>query len=244
MTMKRKCYIGWGGLIIMMTLGRAAAAADLVWHDVKTLNLMEGQGWADTEAPFDRLPAKLKGVASPATWSQSKAAAGLCARFRTDAPTLTVRWQLTGPVGPMMHMTPTAVSGVDFYKKRADGVWIFSGNGRPDPAREIQEASFSVNRGRLLEMPECRLYFPLYNGVSRLEIGIPKGSVLTAPERQNPCVEDRSRVVLDLTAGAHDLLIAFDTDRGRGWGLKFRFLSPDDEPRLMAAFPEIITEEK
>ena len=35
-------------------------AADLHWHDLRTLTL-EGQGWTDTRADYDRLPARAAG---------------------------------------------------------------------------------------------------------------------------------------------------------------------------------------
>ncbi len=161
----------------------SGSADPIVWHDVKALNILEGQGWNDTESAYDRLPARMKGIVSPATWSQSQASSGLCLRFLTDSPHIRVRWTLTGPVVSQMHMPATAVSGVDFYRRQpSDGRWIFSGNGRPTPDKEVQEAFFNVNRGVLVHPQECLLYFPLYNGVQSMEIGIPADkSIMEAP---------------------------------------------------------------
>ena len=49
-----------------------------LWYDCRDLPL-EGKAWADTEAPYDRLPARAKGVVTDAVWGLSHHSAGLCA---------------------------------------------------------------------------------------------------------------------------------------------------------------------
>ena len=43
--------------------------------------------------------------------------------------------------------------------------------------------------------------------------------VLTVPERLNPAVPGRSTVDLQLSKGKHEIVIAFDTANGQGWGI-------------------------
>ena len=71
-------------------------------------------------------------------------------------------------------MPATGVSGVDLYSRDSSGRWWFVANGRP--AAEVNTAPFTPPSG----LP-CLLYLPLYNGVTRVEIGIPKGSTLSSP---------------------------------------------------------------
>ncbi|MCG3147453.1 MAG: hypothetical protein PCFJNLEI_00893 [Verrucomicrobiae bacterium] len=44
-------------------------------------------------------------------------------------------------------------------------------------------------------------------------------AVLTVPERQNPAPVLRSKVALRLAKGVHEIVIAFDTSHGLGWGI-------------------------
>src|SRR5687768_16237108 len=87
---------------------------DLLWYDLKQLDL-EGKGWTDTKAPYDRLPAKAEGVVRDAVWGLSRHSAGLCVRFVTDASAIHARWKLTSPKLAMPHMAATGVSGLDLY---------------------------------------------------------------------------------------------------------------------------------
>ena len=90
----------------------------LLWYDIRELGL-EGQGWTNTKAPFDRLPAAAeKQVRSP-VWNLSRHSAGLSVRFRTNAPSIAARWTLTSAKLAMPHMPATGVSGLDLYVRSA-----------------------------------------------------------------------------------------------------------------------------
>ena len=99
----------------------------------------------------------------------------MCVRFTTDAGAIQVRWsQLKGGNTPsaMPHMPATGVSGVDLYAKTKEGKWLFKGNGRP--AGATNTANLGANAGQ-----EHILYLPLYNGVTSVEIGIPKEKTIS-----------------------------------------------------------------
>src|SRR5262249_28093654 len=97
-------------------------------------------------------------------------------RFRSDATEVHARWTLTGKNLAMNHMPATGVSGLDLYAKSPQGKWQWLGVGRP---------TAQTNTGVLAKgLPasgtrELLLYLPLYNGVSSVEIGLPKAAKLS-----------------------------------------------------------------
>src|SRR5262245_9727098 len=105
--------------------------AGLLWYDIRLLGV-EGQGWQETKAPFDRFPAKAEGKVPAAVWGLSRHSAGLCVRFATDARPLHVRWTLISDKLAMPHMPATGVSGVDLYvRSPKDGRWQWAAVGQP-----------------------------------------------------------------------------------------------------------------
>lgn len=159
----------------------------VLWYDVRPLGV-EGQAWADTKAPFDRLPAKAEKVVRPPVWGLSRDSAGLAVRFVTDAPAIQARWTLTRRTLEMPHMPATGVSGLDLYARDAKGKWSWVANGRPvatpiaDMTASAQPAAVTTTATLAAGLPagerEYLLYLPLYNGVSAVEIGLPKGAKL------------------------------------------------------------------
>jgi lysophospholipase L1-like esterase len=148
-------------------------ATGIHWYDVRPLGL-EGQGWADTKAPFDRLPAKAEKTVRPPVWGLSRNSTGLCVRFATDSTAIHARWTVTGKNLALPHMPATGVSGLDLYTRSAAGRWQWVANGRP--AGETTTAPLAT--GLTAGEKEYLLYLPLYNGVSSVEIGLPKGAAL------------------------------------------------------------------
>jgi hypothetical protein len=160
--------------------GKFDDKAGVVWYDVRLLGL-EGQGWAETKARFDRLPAKAEGTVPDAVWGLSHHSAGLAVRFVTDSAAVQLKWSLTSANLAMPHMPATGVSGLDLYvRSNKDGRWQWAGNGRP-AQKDDNRATITVPADR----KECLLYLPLYNGVTAVEIGLPKNARLSkAPARE------------------------------------------------------------
>lgn len=167
----------WTPLVLLWALfmaGRSSAAPaetaaieDLAWHEV-TAAVVEGKGWSDTGQPFDRLPARAQQIVRPPVWELSRDSAGLYVDFETEAANISVRWTLNTEQLAMPHMPATGVSGVDLYARRG-GRWHFLANGRPEcyPINEVV-----IVEGLKPGAGEYRLYFPLYNGVTEMEIGV------------------------------------------------------------------------
>jgi len=166
-----------------------AQEPERVWTDVRTLTV-EGQGWTDTEAPFDRFPAKARGVVPEAVWSLSRSSAGIAVRFLTDANSIAARWTLTSSGLAMTHMPATGMSGLDLYvrmpvdqQKPPGQVWHWVGVGRPEKQTNEAVLAGGIPPGE----HEFILYLPLYNGAASVELGVPVGAKLApAPPRGKP----------------------------------------------------------
>lgn len=155
------------------TTAKVDPATGVHWYDVRPLGV-EGRAWADTKAPFDRLPAKAEKTVRPAVWGLSRNSTGLCVRFVTDATTIHARWTVTGKTLALPHMPATGVSGLDLYVKTSDGAWRWVANGRPAGETTTAQLASGLAAGE----KEYLLYLPLYNGVSAVEVGLPKGATL------------------------------------------------------------------
>ncbi|HIG86209.1 MAG TPA: hypothetical protein EYQ25_04125 [Planctomycetes bacterium] len=141
---------------------------------------VEGQGWSDVESPFDRLPARAKGVVRGVVWALSQDSAGICARFTTDATEIHCRWGLRSSELAMPHMPATGVSGVDLFVRGSEGRWLWLACPRPDKQEMEATLITDIDPG----LREYMLYLPLYNGVSHCEIGVPSGRKLApGPDR-------------------------------------------------------------
>ena len=143
------------------------------WHDIQSWGV-EGKGWTDTEQYFDRLPAAARRQVRPAVWDLSRHTAGMSARFITDASDIHVRYSLIDKRLAMPHMPATGVSGVDLYAEDTHGIdrWVAVSQ----PEEQTVETILAQNI-RPGERPYT-LYFPLYNGVKSMEIGLPENAML------------------------------------------------------------------
>ena len=155
------------------SLATTKAGEDILWFDIKHLGV-EGQGWSDTKAPYDRLPAKAEGVVRAPVWSLSRNSAGMCVRFETDATTLHARWAVTSKTLAMPHMAATGVSGLDLYVKQPNGQWHWLAVAQPKEQTNTVRLVTGIPSGRR----EYLLYLPLYNGTQFVEVGIPKSATI------------------------------------------------------------------
>lgn len=169
-------------------LAKAEPGGETLWYDIRHLDV-EGKGWQDTKAFFDRLPARAEGLVREPVWNLSHHSAGMCVRFVTDAPAIQGRWALTSENLAMNHMPASGVSGLDLYVKAKDGPWRWLGVGRPTAQTNAVQLAGNLPDGAR----EFLLYLPLYNGVTSVEIGIPRDRKIARgtsrdPGRQKPIV--------------------------------------------------------
>lgn len=66
------------------------------------------------------------------------------------------------------------------------------------------------------------------------------------PEQKNPAIPTRSRIPVQLAAGEHELMAAFDLNGGRGWGIYLRFAAPagTTKPGEVPQFPRVVTPDR
>ena len=159
--------------------------APLKWYNIRDWGV-EGQGWADTLCPYDRLPARAEKLVRPPVWDLSRSAIGMCAFFETDAPAIHARWQLRTPQLGEANFPVAAFSGLDLYGDDAGTWrWIAAGHQVKD-----QRPEFCLVEGMEATPRRYLLYLPLRNPVDKVEIGLPAGARLTpvAPRREKPVV--------------------------------------------------------
>ncbi|MDD4190918.1 MAG: SGNH/GDSL hydrolase family protein [Mangrovibacterium sp.] len=166
-------------IALLFPSGLKAENDTLKYVDASTFELI-GKGFSDTENLYERLPASLKDKTRPAVWSLSKNCSGLAIRFRTNSRIIAARWELTGDV-TMNHFAPTGIKGVDLYCLEK-GKWLFVNSGRPNG---------KVSRSVIVKNMEGKekeymLYLPLYDGVSRLEIGVEQAALIDNPRIDSP----------------------------------------------------------
>lgn len=153
-----------------------AVHVKILWTDIRQLGV-EGRGWNDTKAFYDRLPAKAEGVVRNPVWDLSRDSAGMCVRFVTDATTIHVRWALTESWLYLPNMTAIGKSGLDLYVKTEKG-WRWLAVGAP----QNQTNEIALAKNLLPGKREYLLYLPLYNGTKFVELGIsPTNTMEPAP---------------------------------------------------------------
>jgi hypothetical protein len=159
----------------------------IAWYDVSQWGV-EGKGWSDTARYYDRLPARAEGKVRAPVWSLSRHSAGMLVRFETDAPVIHARYDLLLSAIAMPHMPATGVSGLDLYARDEKGHDRWLSITRPTAQKVSGPLASNIdplpgNAPRLYTV-----YLPLYNGVEKLEFGVPAGKTFRgiAPRTEKP----------------------------------------------------------
>lgn len=174
---------GLASFTIFILTAAQSFGEDLEWIDADTLQV-EGRAFEDRNSTWDRLPSEAEGVVRDPVWNLSRHSAGIAIRFKTDSPSVSVRWRLRSGDLAMPHMPATGVSGVDIYGRTEDG-WRWAGCGRP----EAIENTATLVRDLPVASRDWMLYLPLFNGVESVEIGVDSGHQLKPlPARGKPIV--------------------------------------------------------
>ncbi|HEU5078454.1 MAG TPA: SGNH/GDSL hydrolase family protein [Opitutaceae bacterium] len=170
-----------------------SAQPELAWHDVAGWGV-EGRGWSEGfDGVYDRLPARAKTKVDSGIWGYARNSAGLSTEFYTDAAEIHVRYRLNTPnLSAFPDVSNTSTSGVDLYVAVGDGAtearqaWRFVVGNKPR-ARDVNDV---LAKGMAPGRRRYRLYFPLYNGVEKLEIGVPQTASFepVPPRNKKPIV--------------------------------------------------------
>jgi hypothetical protein len=148
---------------------------ELDWHDARKFTV-EGLGYKDRKAPYDRFPGRAEDVVPPVVWGLSRHSAGVLVRFVTNTPTIRARWSVTAKQLSGANMTPIAASGLDLYAKTGPAKWHWLAVGRPS---KLPENTDTLISGMPKGEREYMLYFPLWTPTTSVEIGLPKGTEAT-----------------------------------------------------------------
>lgn len=159
--------------------------AQMVWHNPLSGDTarVQGRGWnVEAGGNYHRFPDRLKTLLRTEVWQLSNNSAGLHVDFYSNAPEIIVRYTVSGSK-TLPNLTTIAVSGVDLYATDSNGKtdWCACpgnytfGQATSDTIIFHYKGLTYHNQHRLGS--EYRLFLPLYNTVTWLEIGTPEGSV-------------------------------------------------------------------
>jgi hypothetical protein len=159
----------------------------LDWHDVTEWGV-EGRAWTDLPRKrwFQRLPDEAQGKVTDPVWNLSQDSTGMAVRFKTDASTIWVRYNLSKTSLALAHMPATGASGVDLYARDPHGKWRWVNVAKTDK----KEMETAIAAGLAPGTREYLAYLPLFNGVESFAIGVPEGVIFDAlaPRPAKPIV--------------------------------------------------------
>ncbi|MBQ0025125.1 MAG: SGNH/GDSL hydrolase family protein [Bacteroidales bacterium] len=153
----------------------AQKATELKYVDAKELMVIN-QGFDNTEDFYTRLPADMKDVTRKEVWDLGLNSAGLAVRFSTDSKCIGAQWTLLNNFG-MNHMAKTGVCGIDLYILTEENQWVFIGTAQPN-GKESRNVFLRNMEGK---MHDYMAYLPLYDGVTKVEIGVDSSAVIEKP---------------------------------------------------------------
>ena len=143
--------------------------------------LIEGTAISDSlkESPYDRLPISYKEKVREPVWDLSKASAGITVRFHSNSTSINLKWTVLNDLD-MSHMAATGIKGIDLYTKYNNKWRYVTTAGALVGLKTYQNKSIpadSINEYELIknmtpEFREYKLFLPLYDGVTKLEVGI------------------------------------------------------------------------
>ncbi len=164
-----------------------AAKPELAWHDVAAIGV-EGRAWPEQPRArwYDRLPAAAEKTVTDKVWERGRHSTGMMVRFQTDASAISVRYELLNERLASVNMSAMGASGVDLYARDAQGRWRWVSASQP--AGKTVDAE--LIKGLAPGSREYALYLPNYNGVEKVEIGVPPGATFTGlpPRTEKPLV--------------------------------------------------------
>jgi lysophospholipase L1-like esterase len=153
--------------------------AQIKYYDASDFPLY-GKITNDTETRYERLPQELKGSIRDRLWYLGTHSAGLYVRFRTNSKSISASWAVSYNAA-LNHMASVGVKGLDLYCYK-DERWQFVNTGKP-LERETTGTIIENMRGDLMEY---MLYLPLYDGLTRLEIGVDSTAIMERPAIDSP----------------------------------------------------------
>ncbi len=109
-------------------------------------------------------------------------------RFTADTDAIYIQYEIARPMLAMPHMPATGVSGVDLYTRtdntQTQNSWHWLATYKP----RTQSIADALVTGILPGKRSYQINLPLYNGVTSMQIGVPKGAAFepTPPRTAKP----------------------------------------------------------
>lgn len=174
------------GVLISIPALFAADEPEKPWRYVDAQDLrVINKGWNTTERDYSRIPAYLKDSVRADLWERQQCSAGIAVRFATNSSRIGIRYQLFFNTH-MIHMADTGLKGTDLYIWEGDSVWRHVNTNRPylaDKENKICEATYVSNLDTT-RMTEYMVYFPLYDGVNKVEVKIDDTADINSGDRK------------------------------------------------------------
>lgn len=174
------------GVLISIPALFAADEPEKPWRYVDAQDLrVINKGWNTTERDYSRIPAYLKDSVRADLWERQQCSAGIAVRFATNSSRIGIRYQLFYNTH-MIHMADTGLKGTDLYIWEGDSVWRHVNTNRPylaDKENKICEATYVSNLDTT-RMTEYMVYFPLYDGVNKVEVKIDETADINSGDRK------------------------------------------------------------
>lgn len=163
-----------------------------MYVDATSLRIIN-KGFDDSERVFSRLPYNLKDSVREGLWDRQQCSSGMGIRFATDSKSVGVRYDLLWNTH-MIHMADTGLKGSDLYVFEGDSAWRHVNTNRPyikEGTDKTCEATYVENLAP--GMKEFMIYLPLYDGVTKMEVVVDSGAVITSG---NPLIIDEGKKIV------------------------------------------------
>jgi lysophospholipase L1-like esterase len=161
----------------------------LVWHSprIKPFHIA-GFPWLEQEGAYRRLPLNPRYPLPPAVDDLANCTAGGQIRFQTNSSRLSLKVRLTG-MADMNHMPATGQCGFDCYIGMPEEQMYYNTTKYDQTKKEYEFAIFEKMEAGLRNIT---LYFPLYQGVEEVLIGLdPEADIIAPP----PYLSDKRIVI-------------------------------------------------
>lgn len=166
--------------LLMLCLTFLPVNAQTKWYNPMEAGfpVIQNQGWTkEIGNTYFRLPQRAEAEVRKPVWDLSRNSAGLAVHFYSNAPTITVRYAVSGPFS-MPNMPNTGVSGIDLYGIDCDGNWL-NASGSYQWGDTISYTYTNIGKDKYHNRGfEYRLFLPLYNSVKWMEIGVSENAEL------------------------------------------------------------------
>lgn len=184
----KRAFLNLCAILIMssaVSLNSQVPSGGITWYGHDSF-LTEGTTFTDSvkENLYDRFPVSYKNKVREPVWNLSKCAAGISIRFFSNTSHISVKWEVLNDV-KMNHMAETGIKGIDLYYKNGNS-WQYVNTARP--SGKLNE--FLLINNMKPERREYKMYLPLYDGITSLEVGIDSSGFF-----QKPCRESKKPVV-------------------------------------------------